>query len=52
MILSYYYALSALPLDSAHDLFQGFAVDIVSSIVIHRVQSGYLTLESFHDINQ
>ena len=52
MILSYYHALPALPLDSAHDLFQGFAIDIVASIVIHCVQSGYLTLGSFNDITQ
>ena len=50
--LSYYHDTSGLPPDLSHDLFEGFAVDIVSSVVIHCVQSGYLTLESFNDIIQ
>ena len=33
--LSYYYVTSGLPPDLAHDLFEGFSVDIVSSVLIH-----------------
>ena len=50
--MSDYHVTSGLPPDLAHDLFQGFAFDIVSSVVIHCVQSGYLTLECFNDIIQ
>ena len=47
-----YHVISGLPPDLAHDLFEGFAVDIVSSVVIRCIKSGYsyLTLESFNDI--
>ena len=40
--LSYYHVTSA------HDLFEGFAVNIVTSVVIHCIKSGYLTLENFN----
>ena len=36
--LSYYHVTSGLPPDLTHDLFEGFAVDIVSSVVIHCVK--------------
>ena len=50
--LSYYHVTSGLTPDLAHDLFEDFAVDLVSSVVIHCVRSRYLTLESFNDIIQ
>ena len=37
--LSYYHITSGLPPDLAHDLFEGFAFDIVSSVVINCVQT-------------
>ena len=44
-----YHVISGLPPDLAHDLFEGFAFDRVSNVVIHCIKSGYshLTLESF-----
>ena len=37
--LSYYHITSGLPPDLAHDLFEGFAFDIVSSVVINCIQT-------------
>ena len=45
--LSYYHVTSGLPPHLAHDFFEGVAID---RVIIHYVQSGYLTLESFNDI--
>ena len=47
--LNYYHVTSGLPPDLAHDLFEGFAVDFVTQILICCVRANYLTLDDFND---
>ena len=48
--LNFFHVTSGLPPDLAHDLFEGFAVDFISSIIEHCVGAQYFTLEELNDI--
>ncbi|XP_066933831.1 uncharacterized protein [Clytia hemisphaerica] len=47
--LNYFHVIDGLPPDLAHDCFEGFAVDLVTNIIINFVKKGLFTLEVFND---
>ena len=48
--LNFFHVTSGLPPDLAHDLFEEFAVNFISSIIKHCVDAQYFTLEELNDI--
>ena len=46
----YYYVAKGLPPDLAHDLFDGFVVDVVSNVIISFIQQGSFQLDELNNI--
>ena len=47
--LSNYHVVSGLPPDLAHDLFEGFAIDVVINVVVFYFKQEYFTPQSFNE---
>ena len=48
--LTYFHIADALPPDLCHDLFEGFAVDVISNVIIAFIKDGFFDLDDFNDI--
>ena len=48
--LKLFHVTSGLPPDLAHDLFEGFAIDIISNVIRHCPLLQYFTLDELNDI--
>ena len=46
----YYYVAKGLPPDLAHDLFEGFVVDVVSNVIISFIREGLFELGELNKI--
>ena len=46
--LAYFHVVNGLPPDIAHDCFEGFAVDLVTSVIIYCVKQHFFTLQEFN----
>ena len=42
--LNFFHVTAGLPPDLAHDLFQGFGVDLVTNVIVHLVKAQYFNL--------
>ena len=47
--LEYYHVTSGLPPDIAHDVFEGFAVDLVTNVIIHYIKAKLIMLAEFNN---
>ncbi len=47
--LNYFHVIDGLPPDLAHDCFEGFAVDLVTNVIVNFVKKGFFSLEVFND---
>ena len=47
--LSFFHCVNGLPPDLAHDLFEGFAVDVVSNVVVYCIRQSFFTLTQLND---
>ena len=43
--LNFFHVTAGLPPDLAHDLFEGFGVDLVTNVIVHLVKAQYFNLE-------
>ena len=50
--LNFFHVTVGLPPDLAHDLFEGFGVDLVTNVIVHLVKAQYFNLEELNDIIQ
>ena len=50
--LNFFHVTIGLPPDLAHDLFEGFGVDLVTNIIVHFVMAQYFNLEELNGIIQ
>ena len=48
--LNYFHVADGLSPDLAHDLFEGFAVDIVSNVIVSFVREGLFDLDGLNEI--
>ena len=48
--LHYYHVASGFPPDLAHDLFKGFAVVVVSNVIIFFIREGLFNLDELNNI--
>ena len=48
--LSYFHVADGLPADLCHELFEGFAVDVISNIIIAFIKDGFFDLGDCNDI--
>ena len=48
--LTYFHIADALPPDLCHDLFEGFAVDVISNVIIAFIKDGFFYLDDFNYI--
>ena len=48
--LNYFHAADGLPPDLAHDLFEGFALDIVSNVIVSFIREGMFDLDGLNKV--
>ena len=48
--LSYFHVADGLPTDLCHELFEGFAVDVISNVIIAFIKDGFIDVDDFNDI--
>ena len=48
--LHYYHVTNGLPYDLVHDLFEGFAVDVVSNAIISFIREGLFELDELNNL--
>ena len=49
--LNFFHVTAGLSPDLAHDLFEGFGVDLVTNVIVHLVKAQYFNLEDLNDIH-